>query len=348
MGGRDPGELAQATDIAVREYGFLHVNLNCGCPSKSVSQEHRTGAYMMIDRENTMRCLEAMKEAAAVAGGAEISVKCRIGVDDVDSYEDLASFVRDVRSAGVTRLQLHARKALLDGVGTMGNRHVPPLRHDVVHSIARDFPNLMIELNGGILSSAEGLQCLRTCPELHGVMCGRAAINHPFSFANIDHEWRNNERLESGDVSGTSESHARDNSVTAAPLETMAITRREVLRVPPLVFPAFFTKFDRALFAAVAHICCTSTQVLERYIDYCGLSPYVQDDAARQKALPLAARVHTTSYIGKPIHASYLPVLLFLYVDCSTTCRSRARPGLQPLRWRSRLHTLPENVFETS
>jgi tRNA-dihydrouridine synthase A len=195
---------------------------------------------MMIDRENTMRCLTAMKEAAAVAGGAEISVKCRIGVDDVDSYEDLANFVRDVRSAGVTRLQLHARKALLDGVGTMGNRHVPPLRHEVVHSIARDFPDLMIELNGGVLSSAEGLQCLRTCPELHGVMCGRAAINHPFSFANIDHEWRNEERLESGDLSGTSKAHSRDNPVTAAALEAVATSRREVLRFPHMCSSSSF------------------------------------------------------------------------------------------------------------
>jgi tRNA-dihydrouridine synthase A len=183
---------------------------------------------MMLDRENTVRCLEAMRESATAAGGAEISVKCRIGVDDVDSYEELAAFVRDVRSAGVSNMQLHARKALLIGCSTLENRHVPPLRHDVVHSIARDFPDLRIDLNGGVLSSADALQCLQNCPDLAGVMVGRAAINHPFSFANVDHEWRNVGEHDHGDLSINSKLNG-EGAVSPTPFKAVATTRREVM-----------------------------------------------------------------------------------------------------------------------
>lgn len=188
LGGNDPEELARSVEI-LSEQGFYRFNLNCGCPSNVVASENAMGAAMMLKPELTAECCARMKEAAFKYNNkAEISVKCRIGVDDYDSYEFLQNFIQSVSDVGgVEYFQIHARKALLNRT-CKDNRDVPPLRYDHVFRIAEDFSNLRIDINGGIESPAQAADLLRNHESLSGVMVGRACINHPYMFAEIDRE----------------------------------------------------------------------------------------------------------------------------------------------------------------
>jgi tRNA-dihydrouridine synthase A len=182
LGGNDPNKLAAATKIAY-DFGYLHVNLNCGCPSGTVASTHAMGASMMLEPELTAECCAAMKSACS---GMKISVKCRVGVDDMDSYDDLARFVQIVhQEGGVDEFQVHARKALL-GIGTISNRDVPPLRYDLVYRLIADFPNIDFHVNGGIDSLSKMKEQLVAAPDLSGIMVGRACVNHPYMWTHVD------------------------------------------------------------------------------------------------------------------------------------------------------------------
>ena len=182
LGGSDPAVLAQAAAI-VAAYGYDEINLNCGCPSDRVAGAGCFGAAMMLRPERVAACCAAM--AAAVEGVA-ITVKCRIGVDDVDSYPALHEFVRVVStSSPVTHFMIHARKCLLKGLNPAQNRTIPPLRYQWVWALKRDFPHLEFSLNGGVLTLAEASAALRLPHHdapggLTGVMVGRAAYHDPW------------------------------------------------------------------------------------------------------------------------------------------------------------------------
>ena len=155
LGGADPELLAIASAVAA-PYGYDELNLNCGCPSPKVAGKGAFGASLMLEKNLVAECVAAMAENA---GGAPVTVKCRVGVDDVDSYDELCAFVETVSrrmppcpSAGDKPLfAIHARKALLNGLSPAENRAVPPLRYEWVVALARDFPHVAFALNGGIV-----------------------------------------------------------------------------------------------------------------------------------------------------------------------------------------------------
>jgi len=171
LGGSDPAELAEATRMCCDE-GYDEVNLNVGCPSDRV-QSGTFGAVLMKTPGLVADCVAAMRAAASV----EVTVKCRIGVDDQDPWEVLPAFLETVTGAGVTRFTIHARKAWLQGLSPKENRDVPPLDYDLVHAMKRAFPDLQISINGGV-SSLEDARALLDAG-LDGVMIGRAAYNDP-------------------------------------------------------------------------------------------------------------------------------------------------------------------------
>ncbi len=171
LGGSDPSELAQAAKIG-SDHGYDEINLNCGCPSDRV-QSGRFGAVLMETPDLVADCVAAMIDASAV----EVTVKCRIGVDDQDPHQVLPDFIEKVSSAGVQRFQIHARKAWLQGLSPKENRDIPPLDYDLVHAMKRDFPQLHISLNGGIADLASAKAHLDA--GLDGVMIGRAAYHTP-------------------------------------------------------------------------------------------------------------------------------------------------------------------------
>lgn len=187
LGGSDPELLLQASKIAAR-YGYDEINLNCGCPSDRVAGAGCFGAALMLQPELVADCMAAI--AAGAGPDTPVSVKCRLGVDDSDSYEQLHNFIQIVSSrGGVKNFIIHTRKCLLKGLSPAQNRTVPPLRHDWVWALKRDFPRLSFQLNGGVLSSYAVRDILQyDASEQHGipagavdgVMLGRAAYHDPW------------------------------------------------------------------------------------------------------------------------------------------------------------------------
>ncbi|GGH57071.1 tRNA dihydrouridine(20/20a) synthase DusA [Frigidibacter albus] len=173
LGGADPAELAEAVRIAA-DWGYDEINLNCGCPSDRV-QSGCFGAVLMENAPLVADCVAAMIAAAPV----EVTVKCRIGVDEQVPEEVLPQFLETVSAAGVSRFTIHARKAWLQGLSPAQNRTVPPLDYPLVIAMKRAFPQLHLSINGGIGTLAEAEALLAT--GLDGVMIGRAAYHEPFA-----------------------------------------------------------------------------------------------------------------------------------------------------------------------
>ncbi|MDE1887504.1 MAG: tRNA dihydrouridine(20/20a) synthase DusA [Gammaproteobacteria bacterium] len=177
LGGSEPQELAACTRLAAA-HGYDEVNLNVGCPSDRV-QAARFGACLMKEPERVAECVAAMRAASALP----VTVKTRLGVDELDSYEYLYNFVRIVAAAGCKVFIIHARKAWLNGLSPKQNREVPPLRYEVAEQLQRDFPALRIVVNGGIQTLAAMQQHLTA---FDGVMIGREAVANPYLFADVD------------------------------------------------------------------------------------------------------------------------------------------------------------------
>ena len=159
-------------------YGYDEINLNCGCPSDRVKRG-AFGACLMAEPERVRDCVVAMQAVVNVP----VTVKCRIGIDDQDSYEHLLHFIDVVAESGCRRFIVHARKAILGGLSPAQNRQIPPLRYDVVQRLKAERPELTIILNGGLLSVDD---CEQQLSWADGVMVGRAAYNNPLQLAEVD------------------------------------------------------------------------------------------------------------------------------------------------------------------
>ena len=151
LGGNDPQLLARAAREG-QAYGYDEINLNCGCPSDRV-REGAFGACLMAEPERVADCVAAMQAVVQVP----VTVKHRIGIDRREDYEFVHRFVDVVAAAGCRRFVVHARNAWLDGLDPKQNREIPPLRYEVVHRLAQDFPHCAFELNGGLQDLAHGL-----------------------------------------------------------------------------------------------------------------------------------------------------------------------------------------------
>ncbi|MTI03691.1 tRNA dihydrouridine(20/20a) synthase DusA [Roseibium sp. RKSG952] len=171
LGGSDSQELAQAARMGA-DAGYDEINLNCGCPSDRV-QSGTFGAVLMKDPGRVAECVEAMRQAVDV----DVTVKCRIGVDEQEPEEVLPEFLERIQSAGCQRVTIHARKAWLQGLSPKENRDIPPLDYDLVHRMKSAFPDLHVSINGGITSLQQAREHLEA--GLDGVMIGRAGYHQP-------------------------------------------------------------------------------------------------------------------------------------------------------------------------
>ncbi len=174
LGGSDPRELAHAARLGER-WGYDEINFNCGCPSERV-QTGSFGACLMAEPALVADCVRAMRDAV----GVPVTVKHRIGLDHDGSYAFVRDFVGTVAEAGCGVFIVHARNAVLKGLSPKENREIPPLRHDVVRCLNRDFPALAFVLNGGL---ADWDAILRELGHVDGVMLGRAAYHDPYLLA---------------------------------------------------------------------------------------------------------------------------------------------------------------------
>ncbi|MFO0627381.1 MAG: tRNA dihydrouridine(20/20a) synthase DusA [Polyangiales bacterium] len=178
LGGSEPEDLAQCAKLAER-WGYDEINLNCGCPSERV-QRGAFGACLMAEPLLVADCVKAMRDATALP----VTVKHRIGIDRVESYDFVRDFVGTVAQRGGCEVfVVHARNAWLKGLSPKQNREVPPLRYELVHRLKRDFPALTIAVNGG-LAGDEAIAA--QLEHVDGVMIGREAYHHPWSMAGWD------------------------------------------------------------------------------------------------------------------------------------------------------------------
>ncbi len=177
LGGNDPKEMAIAAKVG-QDWGYDEININVGCPSDRV-RSGSFGACLMQTPEVLAHCVEAMGAVIDIP----LSVKCRIGVDDMEHYQALTHFIDIVSGAGCQQFVVHARKAWLKGLSPKENRTVPPLNYEWVYQLKRDFPALNIGINGGIMSVSAANEHLEFVDQ---AMLGRAVYHQPYLLASVD------------------------------------------------------------------------------------------------------------------------------------------------------------------
>ena len=177
LGGSDPADLAHCARLG-EQWGYDEINLNCGCPSERV-QKGAFGACLMAEATLVADCVKAMHDVVSV----DVTVKHRIGIDEIESYDFVRDFIGDVAEAGCSTFIVHARNAILKGLSPKENREIPLLKYDVAYRLKNDFPDLEIILNGGIANVEEIDLHLQ---HLDGVMIGREAYHNPYFMATFD------------------------------------------------------------------------------------------------------------------------------------------------------------------
>ena len=180
VGGSDNELLKFSTNLA-NKYGYQGINLNVGCPSKKVSQG-RMGACLMKESDLVKNCVKTMISESS----SEVSVKCRIGVDEFESYNFFKNFILNVSDSGCTTFFVHARKAFLKGLDPKKNRTLPSLKYDYVYRLKKEIPHLNIIINGGIQSIEE---CQNQLKYVDGVMIGRSVQANPFFLEQVDYQF---------------------------------------------------------------------------------------------------------------------------------------------------------------
>jgi len=178
LGGNDPIKLSEAATIS-ESYGYDEINLNVGCPSTKV-QNGEFGAILMRNPNLVAKCVKAIKNNVNIP----VSIKCRIGVDDMDEEKDLNTFIKKVSDSGCKIFIIHARKAWLKGLSPKENRNIPPLNYERVYKLKDEFPHLEIIINGGLEDVEDSKNHLT---KVDGVMMGRKAYENPFQLTKVDH-----------------------------------------------------------------------------------------------------------------------------------------------------------------
>ena len=179
LGGSNPDELAKCSEMA-ESMGYDEINLNLGCPSERV-QKGSFGACLMIEPKLVERCLNAMKKSVSIP----VTAKCRTGIDKIEDYDFLRSFVESIANQNILTIIIHARNAILKGLSPRQNRSIPPLKYNYVYQIKKDFPELEIVINGGIDSLSEAKNHLQ---KVDGVMLGRTPYENPMMLEDVDSE----------------------------------------------------------------------------------------------------------------------------------------------------------------
>ncbi len=212
LGGADTKEMSQCAQLA-QQYGYDEVNINVGCPSDRV-QHNKIGACLMAEPNTVAELVKHMQAAVDIP----VTVKHRIGIDNFDSYEFMAQFVQTVAEAECTRFIVHARTAWLQGLSPKQNREIPPLRYDDVYRLKQDFPELTIEINGGIESIEDIKAHLQ---HIDGVMIGRAFYHNPYLLAEANCLWGEPIPKRS-EILAKLYPHLREQVALGEPLSTMA------------------------------------------------------------------------------------------------------------------------------
>ena len=179
FGGYEIKDLVECSKKA-EKLGFDEINLNVGCPSDRV-QKGKFGAILMLEPNHVANILSSIQDEVSIP----VSIKCRLGVDDNDSYEYFSEFVNTIFESGIKNFIIHARKGYLKGLSPRQNRSIPPLKYDYVYRIKKEIPNINIIINGGIKNAIDGLEHLN---HVDGIMLGREAYDNPMILLDLENK----------------------------------------------------------------------------------------------------------------------------------------------------------------
>ena len=188
VGGSSAKLLAEAAKTG-EDFGYDEINLNLGCPSRKV-QKNKFGACLIKEPNLVADCLTEMRASCSIP----VTVKTRIGYDDVEDYESLKNFIKILKKTGVKTFIIHARKAILGKLTPKQNLNIPPLKYDIVYRLKKDFPEEEVIVNGGINSI---YQIKNHLEKVDGVMIGRSVYHSPYFLAEIEREIFNNDNISS-------------------------------------------------------------------------------------------------------------------------------------------------------
>lgn len=262
LGGSNPETLAKAVEVCETysqgQYG--EINLNCGCPSQRVAKKC-FGAKLMLSPELVREIVNQMQRRSSVP----VTVKCRIGVDEQDSYQELTHFIRCANDGGAKKFVIHARKCLLNGLTTKQNRDIPPLHYEVVHRLIQDFPDLTFVLNGGIQSFEQATSHFHD----YNFNLGTANLSpllplyqqHSFFTTGIHADGT---IITNPTVSDSSILESLQNEIQ----EKLPAVHGVMIGRAAYQNPLLFATADSTFFG-VKDPCLTRRQVLQRYIEYC-------------------------------------------------------------------------------
>ena len=186
VGGSSPKLLAEAAKVG-EEFGYDEINLNLGCPSKKV-QKNKFGACLMQEPDLVAKCIEAMTKSTKLP----VTIKTRIGYNEVENFEFLKSFIQTTKDAGSQKFIIHARKALLEKLSPKENLNIPPLKYEFVYKLKEHFKNDEIIINGGIKTTEDIKNHLL---KVDGAMIGRAIYHSPYFLADIERDIFNNDNV---------------------------------------------------------------------------------------------------------------------------------------------------------
>lgn len=170
--GQHPECLAENAIRAI-ELGSHGIDLNCGCPSKTVNGSNG-GAALLKQPELIYRATQALRQA--VPSEFPVSVKVRLGWDDISQAFEIADAVEQ---GGATEITVHGRTKS-DGY-----------RADRINwkkiGKVRERLSIPVIANGEIWHWQDGQDCLSQtgCQDL---MVGRGALNIP----NLSHVLKSN------------------------------------------------------------------------------------------------------------------------------------------------------------
>ena len=179
FGGYEIKDLVECS-IKAEKLGFDEINLNVGCPSDRV-QKGKFGAILMLEPNHVANILSSIQNEVSIP----VSIKCRLGVDDKDSYEYFSEFVHTVFESRIKNFIIHARKGYLKGLSPRQNRSIPPLKYDYVYRIKKEIPDINIIINGGIKNTEDGLEHLK---HVDGIMLGREAYDNPMILLDLENK----------------------------------------------------------------------------------------------------------------------------------------------------------------
>ncbi len=145
--------------------GYREVNLNLGCPSKTVVSKNR-GAGFLAKPKELDRFLEAVVSGAD-AMGVSVSVKTRIGLEDADEFPRLLQIYDQYPLA---ELIVHPRtqQMFYDG------------RPDTeAFALAYKESSFPLCYNGDIFTPADAAGIQEKFPNISAIMMGRGVIANP-------------------------------------------------------------------------------------------------------------------------------------------------------------------------